>query len=172
MIRTLIRKVSHVKVLLWNLSTIRLSTTNMIWKWSCSVVSNSLRPHGLSPTRLLSPWNFPGNSTGVGCHFLLQGIFPSQGSNPSLPHCRQMLYCLSHIPTKIYLWWKSFPILKYLPKSKANSKGERERYNQLNAEFQKIAGRDKKAFFSEECQELEESNWKTRDLLKKTSRRD
>ena len=37
-----------------------------------------------------------GKSTGVGCHFLLQGIFPTQGSNPSLPHCRQTLYRLSH----------------------------------------------------------------------------
>ena len=42
-------------------------------KWSCSVVSNSLWPHGLQPTRLLRPWDFPGKSTGVGCHFLLQG---------------------------------------------------------------------------------------------------
>ena len=42
------------------------------------------------------PWDFPGKSTGVGCHFLLQGTFPTQGSNPALPHCRQMLYHLSH----------------------------------------------------------------------------
>ena len=42
------------------------------WKWSRSVVSNSLRPHGLQPTRLLCPWDFPGKSTGVGCHCLLQ----------------------------------------------------------------------------------------------------
>ena len=41
------------------------------WKWSCSVVSDSLRPHGLQPTRLLHPWDFPGKSTGVGCHCLL-----------------------------------------------------------------------------------------------------
>ena len=46
--------------------------------------------------RLLSPWDFPGKNTGVGCHFLLQGIFPTQGSNPGLPHCRQMLYRLSY----------------------------------------------------------------------------
>ena len=39
-------------------------------KWSCSVVSNSSRPHGLQPTRLLRPWDFPGRSTGVGCHRL------------------------------------------------------------------------------------------------------
>ena len=42
------------------------------WKWSCSVVSDSSRPHGLQPTRLLHPWDFPGKSTGVGCHCLLR----------------------------------------------------------------------------------------------------
>ena len=42
-----------------------------------------------------SPWDFPGKSTGVGCHFLLQGISPTQGLNPSVLHCRQTLYCLS-----------------------------------------------------------------------------
>ena len=41
------------------------------WKWSSSVVSESQRPHGLQPTRLLHPWDFPGKSTGVGCHYLL-----------------------------------------------------------------------------------------------------
>jgi len=44
------------------------------WKWSRSVVSNSSQPHGVQPTRLLDPWDFPGKSTGVGCHFLLQGM--------------------------------------------------------------------------------------------------
>ena len=52
----------------------------MKWKWSRSVLSDSLGPHGLWPTRFLRPWDFPGKSTGVGCHFLLQGIFPTQGS--------------------------------------------------------------------------------------------
>ena len=42
------------------------------WKGSCSFVSNSSRPHGLKPTRLLRPWDFPGQSTGVGCHSLLR----------------------------------------------------------------------------------------------------
>ena len=65
-------------------------------KSSCSVVSSSLRPHGLWPTRLPCPWDFPGKSTGVGCHFLLQRIFPTQGSNPGLHHCRQTLYHLNH----------------------------------------------------------------------------
>ena len=51
-----------------------------------SDISNSLQPHGLQPTRLLSPWNFPGKNTGVGCHFLLQGIFLTQGLNSSFLH--------------------------------------------------------------------------------------
>ena len=48
------------------------------------------------PARLLYPWDFPGKITGVGCHFLLQGIFLTQGSNLGLLHCRQTLYHLSH----------------------------------------------------------------------------
>ena len=63
---------------------------------SCSVVSDSLWPHQLQATRLLCPWDFPGKHTGVGCHSLLQGIFPTQGSNPGLLHCRQILYGLNH----------------------------------------------------------------------------
>ena len=47
-------------------------------------------------TMLLCPWDFPGKSTGVGCQFLLQRIFLTQGLNPGLPHCRQTLYHLSH----------------------------------------------------------------------------
>ena len=60
---------------------------------SCSVLSDSLRPHGQYPARLLCPWDFPGKNTGVGSDFLLQGIFLTQGSNPGL--CRQVLYCLA-----------------------------------------------------------------------------
>ena len=52
-------------------------------------MSDSLRPHGLS-----SPWNSPGQNTGVGSLSLLQGIFPTQGWNPGLLHCRQILYQL------------------------------------------------------------------------------
>ena len=56
--------------------------------FTCSVVSDSLWLHGLYPTRLLCPWNFPGKNTEVDCHFLLQG-FPTQGSNP---HLLSLLY--------------------------------------------------------------------------------
>ena len=48
-------------------------------------------------TRLLRQWDFLGKSTGLGCHFLLQGIFLNQGSNPGRLHCRQMLYHLSQM---------------------------------------------------------------------------
>ena len=52
---------------------------------SRSVMSNCLWPHGLQPARRLCPWNFPGKNTGVGCHFLLHGIFPpKEGFNSSL----------------------------------------------------------------------------------------
>ena len=48
------------------------------------------------PSRLLCPWVFPSKNTGVGCYFLLQEIFPTQGSNLGFLHCRQILYHLSH----------------------------------------------------------------------------
>ena len=67
-----------------------------VFESESEVVSDSLRAHGLWPTRLLRLWDSPGKSTEVGCHFLLQKIFPTQGSNPGLPHCRQILYHLSH----------------------------------------------------------------------------
>ena len=51
-----------------------------------SVMSDSLQPHGLQPNRLLCPWNSSGKNIGVGCHSLLQGIFPTQGSNSHLLH--------------------------------------------------------------------------------------
>ena len=52
----------------------------------CSVLSDSLRPHGLYPSRLLSPRNFPDKNTGVSCYFLLQGIFLTQELNLYLLH--------------------------------------------------------------------------------------
>ena len=54
-------------------------------------MSYSLQPHGL-----YRPWNSPGQNTRVGSRSLLQGIFPTQGQNPSFPHCRRILYQLSH----------------------------------------------------------------------------
>ena len=59
-------------------------------------MSDSLRPHGLYPARLLCPWDSPGKNAGVGCQFLLQGIFPTQESNSRLLHCSQILYRLGY----------------------------------------------------------------------------
>ena len=67
---------------------------------SCSVVSDSLRPLGL-----YSPWNSPGQNTGMGSLSLLHGFFQTQGSNPGLPHCRQILYKLSHTGSPRILKW-------------------------------------------------------------------
>ena len=61
----------------------------------CSVVPDSLQPHELCSLSGF-PWNSPGKNTGVGCHFLLQGIFLTQGLNPGLLHYRQIPYHLSH----------------------------------------------------------------------------
>ena len=76
----------------------------MTWSGSCSVVSNSLWPHGL-----YSPWTSPGQNTGVGSLSLLQGIFPTQGSNPDPPHCRWILYQLSHKGSPRILEWIAYP---------------------------------------------------------------
>ena len=56
-------------------------------------------------TGLLCSWDSPGKDTGVDCHFLLQGIFPTQGSNPGLLHCRQTLYHLSHLMVEMKEIW-------------------------------------------------------------------
>ena len=86
-----------------------------LWKWmaikmSLSVIPNSLWSHGP-----YSPWNFPGQNTGVASLSLLQGIFPTQGSNPGLPHCRQILYQLSHREAQEH--WSGWPVPSpgYLP---------------------------------------------------------
>ena len=64
------------------------------------IVTKSLRPHGLYSTMLRHPWDFLGKNIGVGSYFLLQGIFPAQGLNSGLLHCKQLLYCLNHYGTQ------------------------------------------------------------------------
>ena len=72
---------------------------------SGSVISDSLWPHGL-----YSPWNSQVQNTGVGSLSLFQGIFPTQGSNPGLPHCRGILYQLSHKGNPRILEWVAYSI--------------------------------------------------------------
>ena len=74
---------------------------------SRSVMFNSLWPHGL-----YSPWNSPGQNTGVGSLSLLQGIFPTQISNSSRPHCRWILYQLSHQGSPRILGWVVYPFTR------------------------------------------------------------
>ena len=62
-----------------------------------------------NPTRLLCPWAFSRQDAGVGCHALLQGIFPTQGSNPGLPHCRWILYRLNQEGSPRILEWVAYP---------------------------------------------------------------
>ena len=83
-LRQLIRR-TRSKIIHWKYS---FKITAMILSMcvSCSVVSDSLQP-----TSLLCPWNSTGKNTGMSCHFLLQGIFPTQGLMWPNPHCRQML---------------------------------------------------------------------------------
>ena len=64
--------------------------------FSHSVVSDSLQSHALQPTRLLCPWDFLGKNSGVGCHFLLQGIFPTQRLNLHLLHWQADSLPMSH----------------------------------------------------------------------------
>ena len=78
---------------------------------SCSVTSDSLQLYAL-----YSPWNSPGQNTGVGSLSLLQGIFPTQGLNPGLPHCRQILYQLSHKGSPRILEWVAYPFSRGSPR--------------------------------------------------------
>ena len=79
---------------------VKIKLTSYIENESCSIVSDSLWPHGL-----YSPRNSPGQNTGRSSRSPLQGIFPTQGLNPGLPHCRQILYQLSHmIQEEFYNW--------------------------------------------------------------------
>ena len=83
-------------------------------KWSevaqpCSTLCNPMdcSPPGSS----VHPWDFPDKGTGMSYHFLLQGIFPTQGSNPGLPHCRQIL--LSSEPPGKSIWYIQFSSVQF-----------------------------------------------------------
>ena len=103
---------------------------------SGSVWSDSLRPH-----ELYSPWNSSGQNTGVGSLSLLQGIFPTQESNPGLQHCRWILCQLSHKGGPRNLEWVAYPF----------SRGSSRSRNRTGASC--IAGR----FFT---------SWATREALR------
>ena len=80
--------------------SVHKSFTSFARPCCCYLVTKSclrlLRPHELQPAKLLYPWDFPGKNTGVGCHVLLQGIFPTQRLNLNLPHWQANSLPLSH----------------------------------------------------------------------------
>ena len=103
----------HISDITWDLSfsvwtSLSMVISSIIWKESesesCLVVSDSLWPHGL-----YRPWNSPGQNTRVGSFSLLQRIFPTQGSNSGLPHCKWILYHLNHQGSPRILEWNAVP---------------------------------------------------------------
>ena len=84
----------------WIYSCVHLLDNTM---WKCYFLSHVWLFATPQTILHLCPQNLPGKNTGVGCHFNLQEIFPTQGLNPGLLHCRQMLYCLSHQGSPIML---------------------------------------------------------------------
>ena len=74
-----------------------------------SIMSDSLQPHGLCPRGSSVHADSPGKNTRVGCHALLQGIFPTQKSNPGLPYCKRFLYHLSLQGSPRILEWVAYP---------------------------------------------------------------
>ena len=83
---------------------------------SRSVVSDSLQHQGLYLSRLLFPWDFPGKNAGVGCHYLLQGIFLIQGLNQGLLHCRQIFTIWATREALELWWWRKLLRVLWTPK--------------------------------------------------------
>ena len=83
---------------------IHLTSQSNKWKWK----SLSRVRLFATPSMIQSPWSSPGRNTGVGSLSLLQGIFPTQGWNPGLPHCRWILYQLSHKGSPRILEWVAY----------------------------------------------------------------
>ena len=84
-----------------------LTTTLLLYNVKVKVDQSC--PTLCDPRGLYSPWNSPGQNTGVGSLSLLQGIFPTQGLNPGLPQCRRILYQLSHKGSPRILDWVTYP---------------------------------------------------------------
>ena len=91
-------------ILLWNMDTISWRRHESERKWKLLSRVRLFATHGL-----YSPWNSPGQNTGVGSPSFLHWIFPTQGSNPGFLHCRQILYQLSHKGSPRILEWVADP---------------------------------------------------------------
>ena len=96
--RTWVSRIAGRRFTVWATREVRFPRWYGIYTYACVyvlnhwVTSDSLWPHGLQSVTVPCPWDFPDKNTEVGCHFFFQGIFPTQGLNLSLLHCRQILY--------------------------------------------------------------------------------
>ena len=87
----------------------------MLLKELCAVLSLlavPCNPMDCSPPISSVHGDYPGKNTGAGCHALLQGIFPTQGLNPGIPHCKLILYCLSHQGSARILEYVAYPFCR------------------------------------------------------------
>ena len=91
---------------IWNITEKRFLAP---WEYDVKSASHSIMSDSLWPHGLYNPQNSQGQNTGVGSLSLLQGIFPTQGLNPGLPHCRQILYQLNHKGNPRILEWVAYP---------------------------------------------------------------
>ena len=87
---------------------LKQTNNNKKYMLSHSVVSTLCNPMDWGPPGFSVHEDSPGKSTGVGCHAVLQGIFPIQGSNPGVPHCRQILYHLRQQESPRILEWVAY----------------------------------------------------------------
>ena len=88
---------------------------SLLYMWLCVCACSIMTlcdSRACSPPSSSDPWNSPGKNTGVGCHSLFQGIFLTQGLNPGLLHCRQLLYHLSHQGSS-YVWLLHWISIKF-----------------------------------------------------------
>ena len=113
---------------------------------SHSIISDSLRPHGV-----YSPWNSPSQNTEVGSLSLLQGIFPTQGSNLGLPHCRLILFQLSHREAQEYWSEQPIPSSVNLPNSGSKPGSSALQADSLPAELPGKQPQHDYAYFEDSC---------------------
>ena len=100
-----------IKIYIWFVILYKIFLIFNVLKFVLSIQSclTLCYPMDCSPPGSSVHGDSPGKNTGVGCHALLQGIVPSPGLNPGLPHCRWILYCMSHQWSPVILEWVASP---------------------------------------------------------------